>query len=129
MTPRVLGAPGMLCCLGEVGGAPVTTRRASPSAIEADQPVELTVFIEVDERTFDVLNTGKRGDSAVVLTIEVGKSTTMLAAMVRTGQAIPRPPAGRGERSVRECSRRLYHTHGTNVVRSPGEGDTGGSAV
>jgi hypothetical protein len=89
------------CCLGEVGGAPVTTRRASRSAIEADQPVELTVFIEVDERTFDVLNTDKRRNSAVVLTIEVGKSTTMLAAMVRTGQAIPRPPARRARRTIR----------------------------
>jgi hypothetical protein len=85
---------------------------ASPSAIEADQPVELTVFTAVDEGTFDVLDTGKRRNTAVVLTIEVEKSTTLLAAMVRTDHAIPRPPAARDEGSLRECSRRLYHTHG-----------------
>ena len=52
--------------------------------IEADVPVELTVFTEVGEGTFDVLDTGKRRSGADVLAIEGEKSSTMLAAMVRT---------------------------------------------
>jgi hypothetical protein len=65
--------------------------------IEADQSVELTVFTEGEEGTFDVLDTGKRRNAADVLTIEGEKSTTVLAAMVRTGHAIPRPPAAPDE--------------------------------
>ena len=52
--------------------------------IEADRPVELTVFTEVGEGTFDVLDAGKRRSAADVLAIEGEKSSTMLAAMVRT---------------------------------------------
>jgi hypothetical protein len=52
--------------------------------VEADVPVAVTVFTEVDEGTFDVLDTGKRRNAADVLAIEGEKSTTMLAAMVRT---------------------------------------------
>ena len=52
--------------------------------IEADVPVEVTVFTEVGEGTFDVLDTGKRRSGADVLAIEGEKSSTMLAAMVRT---------------------------------------------
>jgi len=52
--------------------------------IEADRPVELTVFTEVGEGTFDVLDIGKRRSAADVLAIEGEKSSTMLAAMVRT---------------------------------------------
>ena len=51
--------------------------------IEADRPVELTVFTEVGEGTFDVLDIGKRRSAADVLAIEGEKSSTMLAAMVR----------------------------------------------
>ena len=51
--------------------------------IEADVPVELTVFTEVGEGTFDVLDIGKRRSAADVLAIEGEKSSTMLAAMVR----------------------------------------------
>lgn len=54
------------------------------AVIEADVPVEMTVFTEVDEGTFDVLDTGKRRNAADVLAIEGEKSSTMLAAMVRT---------------------------------------------
>lgn len=54
------------------------------AVIEADQPVEMTVFTEVEPDTFDVLDTGKRRNAADVLAIEGEKSTTMLAAMVRT---------------------------------------------
>jgi hypothetical protein len=49
-----------------------------------DLPVELTVFTEVGEGTFDVLDTGKRRSAADVLAIDGEKSSTMLAAMVRT---------------------------------------------
>ena len=52
--------------------------------VEADLPVEVTVFTEVEPDTFDVLDTGKRRNAADVLAIEGEKSTTLLAAMVRT---------------------------------------------
>jgi hypothetical protein len=45
--------------------------------------VELTVFSEVAEGTFDVLDVGKRRTAADVLAIEGEKNSTMLAA-VRT---------------------------------------------
>lgn len=54
------------------------------AVIEADVPVEMTVFTEVEPDTFDVLDTGKRRNAADVLAIEGEKSTTLLAAMVRT---------------------------------------------
>ena len=52
--------------------------------IEAQLPVEVTVFSEVAPDTFDVLDTGKRRNAADVLAIEGEKSSTLLAAMVRT---------------------------------------------
>lgn len=52
--------------------------------VEADLPVELTVFTEVPVGTFDVLDTGKRRNAADSLAIEGEKSAAMLAAMVRT---------------------------------------------
>jgi hypothetical protein len=52
--------------------------------VEADMPVELTVFTDVNDRTFDVLDTGRRRNAADVLALEGEKSVTMLAAMVRT---------------------------------------------
>jgi hypothetical protein len=52
--------------------------------VEAEIPVEVTVFTEVGEGAFDVLDTGKRRNAADVLAIEGEKSATMLAAMVRT---------------------------------------------
>src|SRR6185503_17546608 len=44
--------------------------------IEADVPVELTVFTDVGEGTFDVLDIGKRRSAADVLAIEGEKSCT-----------------------------------------------------
>jgi len=52
--------------------------------VEANIPVEMTVFTDVNEATFDVLDTGKRRNAADVLALEGEKSVTMLAAMVRT---------------------------------------------
>lgn len=52
--------------------------------IEADVPVELTVFTEVSPDSFDVLDTGKKRNAADVLAIEGEKYTTALAAMLRT---------------------------------------------
>jgi hypothetical protein len=52
--------------------------------VEADRPVDVTVFTDVEPNTFDVLDTGKRRNAADVLAIEGEKSTTVLAAMVRT---------------------------------------------
>jgi hypothetical protein len=54
------------------------------AVIEADLAVDMTVFSDVGPDTFDVLDTGKRRNAADVLAIEGEKSTTMLAAMVRT---------------------------------------------
>jgi hypothetical protein len=54
------------------------------AVIEADLPVEMTVFTDVEPDTFDVLDTGKRRNAADVLAIEGEKSTATLAAMVRT---------------------------------------------
>ncbi|PZS36874.1 MAG: hypothetical protein DLM58_00695 [Pseudonocardiales bacterium] len=53
------------------------------AVIEADIPVEMTVFTAVDEGTFDVLDTGKRRNAADVLAMEGEKSSSTLAAMVR----------------------------------------------
>jgi hypothetical protein len=54
------------------------------AVVEADQPVDMLVITGVDAATFDVLDTGKRRNAADVLAIEGEKSTSMLAAMVRT---------------------------------------------
>jgi hypothetical protein len=51
--------------------------------VEADRPVELTVFTDVAEGTFDVLDIGKRRTAADVLAIEGEKHSILLAAMVR----------------------------------------------
>jgi hypothetical protein len=68
----------------DVTGALVDGQHRLAAIIEADVPVELTVFTEVGEGTFDVLDTGKRRTAADVLAIDGEKSSTMLAAMVRT---------------------------------------------
>jgi hypothetical protein len=54
------------------------------AVVEADQPVDMLVMTGVDAGTFDVLDIGKRRNAADVLAIEGEKSTSMLAAMVRT---------------------------------------------
>jgi hypothetical protein len=63
MSPRVLGAPGVRCYLGEVGGERVTTG-VGVTLGESSKPTELTVFTEGEEGTFDVLDTGKRRNAA-----------------------------------------------------------------
>ena len=68
----------------DVNGVLVDGQHRLAAIIEADRPVELTVFTEVGEGTFDVLDTGKRRTAADVLAIEGEKNSTMLAAMVRT---------------------------------------------
>ena len=68
----------------DVNGVLVDGQHRLAAIIEADQPVELTVFTDVNEGTFDVLDTGKRRNAADVLAIEGEKSSAMLAAMVRT---------------------------------------------
>jgi hypothetical protein len=45
--------------------------------IEADVPVDITVFTEVPDGAFDVLDTGKRRNAADVLAIEGEKSAVM----------------------------------------------------
>jgi hypothetical protein len=68
----------------DVHGVLVDGQHRLAAIIEADLPVELTVFTEVAEGTFDVLDTGKRRNAADVLAIEGEKNSMMLAAMVRT---------------------------------------------
>src|SRR6266566_6484311 len=68
----------------DVNGVLVDGQHRLAAIIEADVPVEVTVFSEVAEGTFDVLDTGKRRTAADVLAIEGEKNSTMLAAMVRT---------------------------------------------
>ena len=68
----------------DVNGVLVDGQHRLAAIIEAGVPVELTVFTEVDDGTFDVLDTGKRRNAADVLAIEGEKSSTTLAAMVRT---------------------------------------------
>ena len=65
-------------------GALVDGQHRLAAIVEADLPVEVTVFSEVPEGAFDVLDTGKRRNAADVLAIEGEKSAVMLAAMVRT---------------------------------------------
>jgi hypothetical protein len=68
----------------DVNGVLVDGQHRLAAIIEAEVPVELTVFTDVNEGSFDVLDTGKRRNAADVLAIEGEKSSTMLAAMVRT---------------------------------------------
>jgi hypothetical protein len=65
-------------------GALVDGQHRLAAVIEAELPVEMTVFTDVEPHTFDVLDTGKRRNAADVLAIEGEKSTTLLAAMVRS---------------------------------------------
>ncbi|HKS97907.1 MAG TPA: hypothetical protein VJT31_00125, partial [Rugosimonospora sp.] len=65
-------------------GALVDGQHRLAAIVEADMPVDVTVFTEVPVGAFDVLDTGKRRNAADVLAIEGEKSAVMLAAMVRT---------------------------------------------
>src|SRR5438876_1801624 len=68
----------------DTNGVLVDGQHRLAAIVEADVPVEMTVFTEVPVGAFDVLDTGKRRNAADVLAIEGEKSAVMLAAMVRT---------------------------------------------
>jgi hypothetical protein len=68
----------------DVSGVLIDGQHRLAAVVDADIPVAMTVFTDVDDGTFDVLDTGKRRNAADVLAIEGEKSATMLAAMVRT---------------------------------------------
>jgi hypothetical protein len=68
----------------DLHGVLVDGQHRLAAVVEADIPVEMTVFSEVPEGTFDVLDTGKRRNAADVLAIEGEKNSILLAAMVRT---------------------------------------------
>lgn len=68
----------------DANGVLVDGQHRLAAVVEADIPVEMTVFTDVDEGTFDVLDTGKRRNAADVLAIEGEKASPTLAAMVRT---------------------------------------------
>jgi hypothetical protein len=65
-------------------GALVDGQHRLAAIVEADIPVDVTVFTEVPVGAFDVLDTGRRRNAADVLAIEGEKSAITLAAMVRT---------------------------------------------
>jgi hypothetical protein len=67
----------------DIHGVLVDGQHRLAAIVEADRPVELTVFTDVAEGTFDVLDIGKRRTAADVLAIEGEKNSIMLAAMVR----------------------------------------------
>src|SRR6266487_5152852 len=54
----------------DTNGVLVDGQHRLAAIIEADRPVELTVFTDVAEGTFDVLDIGKRRTAADVLAIE-----------------------------------------------------------
>jgi hypothetical protein len=68
----------------DTAGVLVDGQHRLAAIVEADLPVEVTVFTDVEPDTFDVLDTGKKRNAADVLAIEGEKSSTLLAAMVRT---------------------------------------------
>jgi len=65
-------------------GALVDGQHRLAAIIEAEVPVEVTVFTEVPVGAFDVLDTGKRRNAADVLAIDGEKSAVTLAVMIRT---------------------------------------------
>ncbi len=68
----------------DVNGVLVDGQHRLAAVIEAEVPVDMAVFTDVDDNAFDVLDTGKRRNAADVLAIEGEKSSATLAAMVRT---------------------------------------------
>lgn len=67
----------------DINGVLVDGQHRLAAVIEAETPVEMTVFTDVPADTFDVLDTGKRRNAADVLAIEGEQSTHQLAAMIR----------------------------------------------
>lgn len=68
----------------DTNGVLVDGQHRLAAIIEAELPVEMTVFTEVPPDTFDVLDTGKRRNAADALAIEGEKSTLILASMLRS---------------------------------------------
>jgi hypothetical protein len=68
----------------DTNGVLIDGQHRLAAIVEAVVTVDVTVFNEVAEGTFDVLDTGKRRKASDVLAMEGEKSTTMLAAMTRT---------------------------------------------
>ncbi|WP_236795171.1 hypothetical protein [Amycolatopsis sp. GM8] len=68
----------------DTNGVLVDGQHRLAAIVEADQPVELTVFTEVPADTFDVLDTGRKRNAADALAIEGETNSHMLASMLRT---------------------------------------------
>jgi hypothetical protein len=68
----------------DTDGTLVDGQHRLAAIIEADTPIDITIFTDVPVGTFDVLDTGKKRNAADVLAIDGEKSAVMLAAMVRT---------------------------------------------
>lgn len=78
----------------DTNGELVDGQHRLAAIVEADVPVEMTVFTEVPPDTFDVLDTGRRRNAADVLAIEGEKSTHQLASMIRTVWLYDHKPEG-----------------------------------
>src|SRR3954447_16063377 len=99
----------------DINGVLVDGQHRLAAIVEADVPVEMTVFTEVEEGTFDVLDTGKRRNAADVLAIEGEKSSTMLAAMVRTAwQSQNRPDASWSSGAAAVTNHQIVQTLAAN---------------
>ncbi|TNC26474.1 hypothetical protein [Amycolatopsis alkalitolerans] len=68
----------------DANGVLVDGQHRLAAIIEADLPVELTVFTDVPPDTFDVLDTGRKRNAADALAIEGETNSHMLASMLRT---------------------------------------------
>lgn len=68
----------------DTNGVLVDGQHRLAAVIEAEMPIDLTVFTDVPADTFDVLDTGKRRNAADALAIEGEKSTHQLGSMLRT---------------------------------------------
>lgn len=67
----------------DTAGTLVDGQHRLAAIVDADQPVEMTVFTEVPEGTFGVLDTGKKRSAADTLHVEGEKHTVQLAAMLK----------------------------------------------
>ena len=68
----------------DTNGVLVDGQHRLAAVIEADVPIEMTVFTDVPADTFDVLDTGKKRNAADALAIDGERSTLQLASMLRT---------------------------------------------
>lgn len=95
----------------DTNGVLVDGQHRLAAIVEADMPVEMTVFTEVPPGTFDVLDTGKRRNAADALAIGGEKYPHMLASMIRTVYLYEhRPDAAWSGRSATVTNHQILDT-------------------